>query len=857
MLGEDAVNPSQSAAIDGACMPSAAISPAKESDLPASTAATRDRSFSLDEPSFVSSRSSTSDAASGHPPPAAAYARSADGPVGAATGFSASESMTEGIQEKLSALRSSVFALVNGLYVTHVGGGQAVAAILDLGKEISDLKVLISKEARRRKKAHLQSNLQQTRLPRHQILRRSEEETQIEMLSLLEQVHTELLGFNEALSAQDLSAAAIRVTDANALLEELAPLVESDHCPQILFLAIMETALTRKAILHHRFTELSDVALHFNKKNPFVSELVITFRILATPTTKYHENPVQLRSLLKSLHNASMLADVFTQWIVGIRDNFFTKMTEQPNFDSEYSPFDGSSRTATRLQAYVKYGELKPTVVGKRRKEGASAEMPAQESNALSKSLKNIIALCRFLMAQLFGDASNADMDAERAVFVDTLTPVVVEWALSKLFLPAIPNDRIGFDRLDTFKQEVLEFDRGLKDCGAIHFDQTDFLALIEQLPTLYARKRRVALLEKVREIILNEDQNTEFVSEGTQRGGLSALNPFALKSSKSGKSKEPDGEKGMGGKQPGLGLSSQRRLDRKDRGYVEDGPLALHPCRVSVQAAAVVDMVYEIMNEAVEFATVKADFATFKELFFCSRDILDLFRSLAVVALSDSLVDVPARSGVFLNDCNFIVHHLITLGFQHSSKIWGLENADGQVGDASKAVFSFADLVPLFRSTGEIWFRGQLRRQRDILLAHIEEAGGLNKLSEDERLEKVEQCYKRAVFHVSGLARVWKNILPSPFYLKVMGLLVESLMAAVLKEVAVAEETFALEKRQDTHQLRYLLGIFGKLGDCFEQNMSTTGGHTQQWRKVPIVQCVPSWSGYQSKLAGLATLTV
>ena len=116
----------------------------------------------------------------------------------------------------------------------------------------------------------------------------------------------------------------------------------------------------------------------------------------------------------------------------------------------------------------------------------------------------------------------------------------------------------------------------------------------------------------------------------------------------------------------------------------------------------------------------------------------------------------------------------------------------------------------------------------------------GFEGVARDERSEVVERGLKRAVWCLSGLAKVWKvcssrcavfvqvshfhtflscnprqqPIMPTQTYLRTIGILVDTTLTEVLNEVAKLE----VVKGDEAHQLRYLLGVLGRVEGCFEK---------------------------------------
>ncbi|KAJ3065094.1 Centromere/kinetochore protein zw10, partial [Rhizoclosmatium hyalinum] len=109
-------------------------------------------------------------------------------------------------------------------------------------------------------------------------------------------------------------------------------------------------------------------------------------------------------------------------------------------------------------------------------------------------------------------------------------------------------------------------------------------------------------------------------------------------------------------------------------------------------------------------------------------------------------------------------------------------------------------------------------RRQRDQLKSFVAGANGLSNLTDDVKFETVEKCIKQALSHLNTLSRVWKPLLAAELYLKSMGLLANSFIGAVMDEV----DKVSSMRKDECHQLRYILRLVLKVENCFEKKGQT-----------------------------------
>jgi len=126
---------------------------------------------------------------------------------------------------------------------------------------------------------------------------------------------------------------------------------------------------------------------------------------------------------------------------------------------------------------------------------------------------------------------------------------------------------------------------------------------------------------------------------------------------------------------------------------------------------------------------------------------MLDLFRAVMPAYHQQSIEDIPGLAMLFFNDCMYISHHLLTLGFQYQAKL---------PSPLSKTA-TFVDLIPLFRQLGDHYYQLQMKKRREALLELVGEAGGLARTNEEERFAFVEKVIRQLTLGLTQLSKAWK----------------------------------------------------------------------------------------------------
>ncbi|KAG5456354.1 MAG: Centromere/kinetochore Zw10-domain-containing protein [Olpidium bornovanus] len=369
------------------------------------------------------------------------------------------------------------------------------------------------------------------------------------------------------------------------------------------------------------------------------------------------------------------------------------------------------------------------------------------------------------------------------------------------------------------------------------------------------------------RDVLTSADENTVEVTDATERGGLNIA-------------KEEKG--GVGTDSFSSGKAGKPGVEGKEG--VEDGGgengIRLATCHITVQTQTLVEMAYQTLMEISGSDDQKCVVLSFREcafsmlwhrvpvcsnvqilaakglcetplervrrhppcerlfraieLFYCARDLFDLFRAVVPVHRARELENSLTSSVLFYNDCTYIVHHLITMGYQFKPRLLPPLNQTA----------TMVDMIPAFRRLGQGCFRAQMVRvdlllfvglPRDLLLEALRSADGFGNTDSDDRFDKVERAIGRCTYQLTEISNNdLQLILPLELYLKSLGILLGSALEAVIGEVLKLECTRA----EELHQLRYLCGMFSHTACtggwfCISKMASGSGGTAAGMRKI------------------------
>ncbi|KAJ3071541.1 Centromere/kinetochore protein zw10 [Podochytrium sp. JEL0797] len=687
----------------------------------------------------------------------------------------ASQPSIADLQEAVGKLEGTVMSSISSIYLDYGAFGGSSADFREDVLQVQGMFALVKKASSRGAEVLYPEQ-------------RMYFDAKIELLSLLEKIHRELTGFEMMLETKELSGAATAISDAKALMEELGDLQTSYGCPPELYKALKSTVLAKKGNLKHKFDELIRTAFFFSREND-ISELNITFRIIVTSSSKYHESPVFLMTLIKSMNSAGLLTEYLTTFMESFVKLFVQKMIENPAQEL--------STTKTKLSASIKFGTAK-----------SISSTQASQRVDVKTVFQKVFESVKFMRDCLLGPVTSGEWTPESECFVHIMAPLIIDTMLREAMCPSIPDNREDMNKYGEYLEAVRAFDRNMKEESLLFPDTSELLEFVATANMQYARNRKSRLLINIRKIIESEDQNTYEVDDATERGSIRSLH-----SAKNGGGKVAMDSAAASGKAANL---------EKHGLEINDTSFRLPRCHVSVQAQTLVEQAYQTLEEAVGLDRESA-----LELFYCTRDIFDLYRAVTPILHADEILNSPARAVIFYNDCEYFAHHLLTMGYQYQDRL----------PEPANQFATFLDMIPFFRNLGERYFRSQLRKQRDVLKTLVANAGGFSNLTNDAKFETVEKCIKQALSHLNMLNRVWKPLLSVDVYLNTMGLLVDSFLEAVMAQTADLSQL----SKDEGHQLRYVLGLIHKVENCFEKK----GEAGKVGEKVSMRKFVSKWDTF------------
>ena len=317
------------------------------------------------------------------------------------------------------------------------------------------------------------------------------------------------------------------------------------------------------------------------------------------------------------------------------------------------------------------------------------------------------------------------DLGKEKLIEFGFLVCPSITKMLNSLFLEQ------KFEMTETLKSDWLKFEENLVTFGIIKTEQKFINGLLLKLDTGFREKRQAEILGDTRDLIksdisitknvsikVNESKLTDFFTENIIESNL----------------------------QSRVYLTSHP-LNQSEMSYLKENLFIFPSCSVSVFAIEFVQKCHGLLVEATEHQTQHA-FDILKTI----RLMLQMFLSLTPYHYKTQINTVPRSIAIFYNNCMYISHHLITLGFEYREKMPAPLNSE---------ICTFIDFVPVIRSLGEeTWYEMILKQKtetKEIISPLQNSIFGLS----DEKGDLVQKCFISLISHLTELSKVWKEVLP------------------------------------------------------------------------------------------------
>ncbi|KAL7752619.1 ribosome biogenesis protein ytm1 [Sorochytrium milnesiophthora] len=587
---------------------------------------------------------------------------------------------------------------------------------------------------------------------------------------------------------------------------------------------VMDEVEWKMAALQQKLDELFSLHVVFRRPTELVpqSSLTVSRYCARTLTGKYELNPAPLSDVLTAMEVVGTLDTIARRFTKQLMACLIAPVITQPG--------DELHSTLSERDGEITYGRSTHSVLRPMRLDlNADMELTCVLTGPLTvlDSLRQVFMFVNSTIFAVSDDNSSSNTDSVtqfhtfKTLVVELWSPDIIKMLVNDVLRPSLPGS-IGQmeEYYDSVGQQYVRFETDMTEKGFLPTDCEDIQTFVRNLRPHFIVQRRANILQMAREILSSDERATVEVSDATEQGGLT-----------------------MAQKKAGAGEQQQKTKEGLET-HDSSSSFKLPTCQVSVQVQSIVDIVYQLLSEA-----TLADKTTAIEVYQHCRDVFDLFRAVAPAAFRHQLSGSPFRVAVFLNDCMYIEHHLMTLGFHFRRA----------VEQSQFDVVTFADQIPLVRALGVKYFVEMLSQQRDAILHTLSQTGGLANMQDASRYQPAEDAVRRAMSQLWLLESEWKKlqfVLPSERYFKSIGLLVDVLLSELLRQI----DDIPHIPTHDTHPLRYILRLCQGVDQFFVKRkltgrdlVSSRKHNNFALEKVAVSNHVKSYDAFQQTIALLS----
>eukprot|EP01135_Chromosphaera_perkinsii_P010997 Nk52_evm31s2309 gene=Nk52_evmTU31s2309 len=423
-------------------------------------------------------------------------------------------------------------------------------------------------------------------------------------------------------------------------------------------------------------------------------------------------------------------------------------------------------------------------------------------------TLPRIKTVFDFVSKQMFGDVFLSGDKSDKPMiylFGEKIWKELYSRIISESLAPSIPTHHVELEKYSKVVEFTVAFEREMIESGFVPGDSNELSEYVKNVNVHYAKKKRNDMLATARELMANEDHNMVEVRHDTLYDGL--INPL-------------DGKKvpaAAGGRKHGKEEGGKDGTELPEESF-----FAFPPCCITVRTQTIVEMAVQALEEA---KTSSPECAA--QLFHTCRDIFTMFRAIVPAYHSESLANVPQLSVLFHNDCMYIAHNLLTLGYSYRAFL------PAPLNEAA----SFIDMVMPFRKLGENCILSQLEKQRNALLEPFKMLeNGFADTNEDDKFNTVEKCLKQALHQLNQLCKVWKKPLSSYLFARTMGALADVVLCKIIDEIESLKDISV----DETHQLHFFISFVNeKLQKMFSTKGASSSGDSADamvMRNIPAL---------------------
>uniref|UniRef100_A0A9J8CYR2 Centromere/kinetochore protein zw10 homolog n=1 Tax=Cyprinus carpio carpio TaxID=630221 RepID=A0A9J8CYR2_CYPCA len=358
----------------------------------------------------------------------------------------------------------------------------------------------------------------------------------------------------------------------------------------------------------------------------------------------------------------------------------------------------------------------------------------------------------------------------------DLIWEEMSECIIRECLVHSIPTNSSQLAEYSEVIKQTEDFEGSLKKMGYLAGDSADLLKYARNVNCHFASKKCQDVIVAARKLMTSEMHNTVKITPEYKLSIPKLPSP-------SGGEKERKESCKKSGHYDQQSLENEKQLS--------PSTLCLPVCRISESVHQLMDLAIQTLSEAVGSSPQW-----------------------------DNFLKLPHLAAIQHNNCMFIAHHLLTLGFQFKPH---LPLKDG--------VAYFVDLVPGFRRLGARCFMAQMNIQKAEMLERLSTARNFSNLDDEDNYSVASKAIRQVIHQLRRLGKVWQDVLPVNIYCKAIGTLLNTAISELINKIMMLEDI----SNMDGERLRTLCQTITEEGPLVFNPLPDENKNKKYQEEVPV----------------------
>uniref|UniRef100_A0A8C1SAX6 Centromere/kinetochore protein zw10 homolog n=1 Tax=Cyprinus carpio TaxID=7962 RepID=A0A8C1SAX6_CYPCA len=358
----------------------------------------------------------------------------------------------------------------------------------------------------------------------------------------------------------------------------------------------------------------------------------------------------------------------------------------------------------------------------------------------------------------------------------DLIWEEMSECIIRECLVHSIPTNSSQLAEYSEVIKQTEDFEGSLKKMGYLAGDSADLLKYARNVNCHFASKKCQDVIVAARKLMTSEMHNTVKITPEYKLSIPKLPSP-------SGGEKERKESCKKSAHYDQQSLENEKQLS--------PSTLCLPVCRISESVHQLMDLAIQTLSEAVGSSPQW-----------------------------DNFLKLPHLAAIQHNNCMFIAHHLLTLGFQFKPH---LPLKDG--------VAYFVDLVPGFRRLGARCFMAQMNIQKAEMLERLSTARNFSNLDDEDNYSVASKAIRQVIHQLRRLGKVWQDVLPVNIYCKAIGTLLNTAISELINKIMMLEDI----SNMDGERLRTLCQTITEEGPLVFNPLPDENKNKKYQEEVPV----------------------